>query len=156
MLAQAGPPGNDPAQRVIDTVDPLTNLPQFPGNPSMPVFPGGYNPTSPTGPASLLNQVATPVNNRLGNALNPNARQDQEVVRHLLGEGIRRFPNMQHMSRDQAMGILQGRYGHLGQQRLNALLDNLADQTSNVGLFSRERSWIYADDIERFLTNRRY
>ncbi|HXE72393.1 MAG TPA: hypothetical protein VNO81_07000 [Candidatus Nitrosotenuis sp.] len=155
LLAQ-GPSTRDRTQGVIDVASPATSLPQFPGNPSMPYFPGGYNPTDPTAPAGLINRVWEPVNNRLGAAFNPHAQQDAEMVRHLLDRARRDMPNAKYMAREQALNYLRQRYGNLGERRLNQLLDNLATQTSNTGLFGRERNWIYADDIQQFLTNRRY
>jgi hypothetical protein len=58
-------------------------------NPSMPYFPGGYNPTSATAPAQLLNQLMERSRHRLGRALNPHERQDMEMVFGLMQHGER-------------------------------------------------------------------
>lgn len=127
-------------------------------NPSMPYFPGGYNPTNMTGAALLLNRVLERSRHRLGRALNPHEREDIEMVFGLWQHASRTMGNRAYMTRLQAFDHLRGQHPGVTTERLNGLLDNLAGQTRNepfFGVFS-ERDYIYADDIGQFLTDRRH
>jgi hypothetical protein len=167
-LETGQPPATDPLQPTdsfVPTMEqPAPGLIERPvmlaqaTNPSMPYFPGGYNPTNMTGAAQLLDRILERSRHRLGRALNPNEREDLQMVFGLWQNASRSMGNRQYMTRQQAYDYLHGAHPNATPERLNGLLDNLATQTRNEPLFGifSERNYIYADDIGQFLTDRRY
>lgn len=146
-----------------DNTDGLTTalgvasrLPGLPKNPTMPIFPAEYNPTSPTAPAELLKRVADPVRQKLGSALDTNKDRDTGMAHTLRLYGEMNHGDEKSMGREDAMKYLQGRYPAMSEKDLNAFLDRLADQTNNLPFFRNERSQIFADDLVRFLKDRQY